>query len=43
MLSGTLTMDKPMEFGVKFNDKTAKSQDNAKIDKIYRLSSIRSA
>ena len=28
MLTDTLTMDKPMEFVVKFNDKTAKSQDD---------------
>jgi hypothetical protein len=26
--TGTPTMDKPMEFGVKTNDKTAKSQDD---------------
>jgi hypothetical protein len=26
--TGTPTMDKPMEFGVKINDKTAKSQDD---------------
>jgi hypothetical protein len=29
MLSDTPTMDKPMEFGVKINDKTQKSQDSA--------------